>query len=44
MELYLFNNLALTTAFRQGVFVSVSGLCTCGLQNSDVHAVGGNSL
>jgi Trk-type K+ transport systems, membrane components len=38
LELYLFNNLELTTAFRQGVFVSVSGLCTCGLQNSDVHA------
>jgi len=38
LELYLFDGLALTTAFRQGVFVSISGLCTCGLQNSDIHA------
>jgi trk system potassium uptake protein TrkH len=30
-------NLPLATAFRQGAFTAVSGLCTCGLQNSDPH-------
>jgi trk system potassium uptake protein TrkH len=36
-DLYIFNNLPLATAFRQGTFTAVSGLCTCGLQNSDPH-------
>ena len=36
-DLYIFGNLPLATAFRQGVFTAVSGLCTCGLQNSDPH-------
>ena len=29
---------SLTAAFRQGTFTAVSGLCTCGLQNSSPHA------
>jgi trk system potassium uptake protein TrkH len=36
-DLFIFGNLPLTTALRQGVFTAVSGLCTCGLQNSDPH-------
>jgi trk system potassium uptake protein TrkH len=36
-DLYIFGNLPFTTAFRQGTFTAVSGLCTCGLQNSDPH-------
>jgi len=36
-ELYLFHSLPPLTALRQGVFVSVSGLCTCGFQNADLH-------
>jgi len=36
-DLFIFGNLPLTTAFRQGVFTAVSGLCTCGLQNSTPH-------
>jgi len=36
-DFYIFGNLPLTTAVRQGVFSAVSGLCTCGLQNSDPH-------
>ncbi len=36
-DLYLFGNLPVTTALRQGTFTAVSGLCTCGLQNSDPH-------
>ena len=36
-DLYILGNLPLSTAFRQGVFTAVSGLCTCGLQNSDPH-------
>jgi trk system potassium uptake protein TrkH len=36
-DLYTFGNLPATTALRQGVFTAVSGLCTCGLQNSDPH-------
>jgi trk system potassium uptake protein TrkH len=36
-DLYIFGNLPLLTAVRQGVFTAVSGLCTCGLQNSDPH-------
>jgi trk system potassium uptake protein TrkH len=37
LNLFIFGNLPLTTAFRQGVFTAVSGLCTCGLQNSTPH-------
>ncbi|MFA5236913.1 MAG: TrkH family potassium uptake protein [Methanoregula sp.] len=37
LELVLFNGLSPLTALREGVFVSVSGLCTCGLQNADLH-------
>jgi trk system potassium uptake protein TrkH len=37
LELYIFNGLSPLTALREGVFVSVSGLCTCGLQNADIH-------
>jgi trk system potassium uptake protein TrkH len=36
-DLYVLGNLPLATAFRQGAFTAVSGLCTCGLQNSDPH-------
>ncbi len=36
-DLYIFGNLPLVTAFRQGTFTAVSGLCTCGLQNSHPH-------
>jgi Trk-type K+ transport system membrane component len=28
---------SLASAFRQGTFTAISGLCTCGLQNSDPH-------
>jgi trk system potassium uptake protein TrkH len=37
LELYLFNGLAPLTAIREGTFVSVSAICTCGLQNADLH-------
>lgn len=36
-DLYIFGNFSLETAFRQGTFTAVSGICTCGLQNSDIH-------
>jgi len=36
-DLFIFGNLPIATALRQGVFTAVSGLCTCGLQNSDPH-------
>ncbi len=36
-DLFLFGNLPIGTALRQGVFTAVSGLCTCGLQNSSPH-------
>ncbi|NMB79441.1 MAG: TrkH family potassium uptake protein [Methanomicrobiales archaeon] len=35
--LYTFSNIPITTALRQGTFTAVSGLCTCGLQNSTPH-------
>jgi trk system potassium uptake protein TrkH len=38
LDLYIFSDIALSAAFRQGVFTAVSGLCTCGLQNSSPHA------
>ncbi|MFA6225389.1 MAG: potassium transporter TrkG [Methanoregula sp.] len=37
LDLFIFGSLPITTAFRQGVFTAVSGLCTCGLQNSTPH-------
>jgi trk system potassium uptake protein TrkH len=37
LELYFFNGLSLFTAIREGAFVSVSAICTCGLQNADIH-------
>jgi trk system potassium uptake protein len=36
-DLYIFGNLPLSTAFRQGFFTAISGLTTSGLQNSDPH-------
>jgi trk system potassium uptake protein TrkH len=36
-DLFIFGNLPLTTAVRQGFFTAISGLSTCGLQNSDPH-------
>jgi len=35
LDLYIFGSMPLSTAFREGVFVAVSGLCTCGLQNAN---------
>ncbi|MFA5269939.1 MAG: potassium transporter TrkG [Methanoregula sp.] len=37
LDLYMFSNISLAEAFRQGTFMAVSGLCTCGLQNSNPH-------
>jgi trk system potassium uptake protein len=37
LDLYTFSNLPLTTALRQGTFTAISGLTTCGLQNSTPH-------
>jgi trk system potassium uptake protein len=37
LDLYTFSNLPLTTALRQGTFTAISGLTTCGLQNSAPH-------
>jgi len=39
LDLYIFNNVPLATAFRQGYFCTVSGLTCCGLQNSDLRWV-----
>jgi trk system potassium uptake protein len=36
-DLYIFSNLPATTALRQGTFTAISGLTTCGLQNSNPH-------
>ena len=38
LDLFIFSNISLSDAFRQGTFMAVSGLCTCGLQNSNPHA------
>lgn len=38
LDLYMFGNISLQEAFRQGTFMAVSGLCTCGLQNSNPHS------
>ena len=37
LDLFIFGNLPVTMAFRQGVFTAVSGMTTCGLQNSNPH-------
>jgi trk system potassium uptake protein TrkH len=37
IDLYIFNNLSLFTAFREGTFTAVAAVCTCGLQNSSPH-------
>ena len=37
LDLFIFGNLPVSTAFREGIFTAVSGLCTCGLQNSGPH-------
>jgi trk system potassium uptake protein TrkH len=36
-DLYIFSSLPPAEALRQGAFTAISGLCTCGLQNSDPH-------
>lgn len=36
-DLYTFSNIPVTTALRQGTFTAISGLTTCGLQNSAPH-------
>jgi trk system potassium uptake protein len=36
-DLFIFGNITLSSAFRQGTFTAVSGICTCGLQNSSIH-------
>ncbi len=38
LDLFMFSTITLPEAFRQGTFMAVSGLCTCGLQNSNPHA------
>jgi trk system potassium uptake protein TrkH len=37
IDLFIFGNISLASAFRQGAFTAISGLCTCGLQNSNPH-------
>ncbi|MFA5332362.1 MAG: TrkH family potassium uptake protein [Methanoregula sp.] len=37
LELWIFNGLPVTDAIREGAFVSFAGICTCGLQNADLH-------
>jgi trk system potassium uptake protein TrkH len=37
LDLYMFSTLDPAEALRQGTFMAVSGLCTCGLQNSSPH-------
>lgn len=37
LDLFFLGNISLVSAFRQGTFTAVSGICTCGLQNSDLH-------
>jgi len=36
-DLFIFGNLSIGAALRQGTFTAISGICTCGLQNSDPH-------
>jgi trk system potassium uptake protein len=37
IDLFIFGNISLAGAFREGAFTAISGLCTCGLQNSNPH-------
>ncbi len=37
IDLYTFSNLPISEAFRQGTFTAISGICTCGFQNSNLH-------
>jgi trk system potassium uptake protein TrkH len=37
LDLFILGNISLVSAFRQGTFTAISGLCTCGLQNSNPH-------
>ena len=37
LDLFIFGNLTPGSALRQGFFTAISGLCTCGLQNSNPH-------
>lgn len=37
LDLFMFGNMPLADALRQGTFTAVSGLCTCGYQNSQPH-------
>jgi trk system potassium uptake protein TrkH len=37
LDLYIFGDLTLLSAFRQGTFTAVSGISTCGLQNTNLH-------
>jgi trk system potassium uptake protein len=37
VDLFIFGNISLASAFRQGTFTAISGLCTCGLQNTNPH-------
>jgi trk system potassium uptake protein TrkH len=38
LDLYMFSTMSLPEAFRQGTFMAVAGLCSCGLQNASPHA------
>lgn len=37
LDLFIFNDLPLEQAIREGVFCAISGFTTCGLQNSNPH-------
>lgn len=37
LELSIFNALPLADAFREGTFTAFAAICTCGLQNTDLH-------
>jgi trk system potassium uptake protein TrkH len=37
LDLYIFGDISLATAFREGVFCAVSAMSTCGFQNSNLH-------
>jgi trk system potassium uptake protein TrkH len=37
VDLFIFGDISLASAFREGTFTAISGLCTCGLQNSNPH-------
>jgi len=38
LELSIFNGLSAFEAIREGAFISVAGLCTCGFQNADLNS------